>query len=94
MPAPDVMTSGQHMVWMLDEFETIHGTRLPGFITGKPVGMGGSAGRIEATGYGWMTEAFRSVYQRAEDEAVSLRDTAYLIAVDRVARACRERGWV
>ena len=42
----------------------------------------------------WMTGAFQSVYQRAEDEEVSLRDAAYLIAVDRVARACRERGWV
>jgi glutamate dehydrogenase len=52
VPAPDVMTSGQHMLWMLDEFETIHGQRLPGFITGKPVGMGGSLGRTEATGYG------------------------------------------
>ncbi len=52
VPAPDVMTSAQHMLWMLDEFETIHGQRLPGFITGKPVGMGGSLGRTEATGYG------------------------------------------
>ena len=41
-----------------------------------------------------MTDAFKAVYQRAEDEDVSLRDAAYLIAVDRVARACRERGWV
>ncbi len=52
VPAPDVMTSGQHMLWMLDEFETIHGGHYPGFITGKPVGMGGSEGRKEATGYG------------------------------------------
>jgi glutamate dehydrogenase (NAD(P)+) len=52
IPAPDVMTSAQHMLWMLDEFETIHGARFPGFITGKPVGMGGSLGRKEATGYG------------------------------------------
>lgn len=52
VPAPDMMTSGQHMLWMLDEFEAIHGTKLPGFITGKPVGMGGSPGRAEATGYG------------------------------------------
>jgi glutamate dehydrogenase len=52
VPAPDVMTSAQHMLWMLDEFEVIHGQRLPGFITGKPVGMGGSLGRTEATGYG------------------------------------------
>ena len=52
IPAPDVMTTSQHMLWMLDEFETIRGGKLPGFITGKPVGMGGSLGRTEATGYG------------------------------------------
>lgn len=52
VPAPDVMTTPQHMLWMLDEFEVIHGAREPGFITGKPVGMGGSLGRTEATGYG------------------------------------------
>jgi glutamate dehydrogenase (NAD(P)+) len=52
VPAPDVMTTPQHMVWMLDEFEAIHGAKYPGFITGKPVGLGGSLGRTEATGYG------------------------------------------
>ena len=52
VPAPDVMTNGQHMLWMLDEFEAIHGGHYPGMITGKPVGMGGSLGRTEATGYG------------------------------------------
>jgi glutamate dehydrogenase (NAD(P)+) len=52
VPAPDVMTNGQHMLWMLDEYEAIHGGRYPGFITGKPVGMGGSLGRTEATGFG------------------------------------------
>ena len=50
--APDVMTNAQHMLWMLDEFETIIGGHYPGAITGKPVGMGGSLGRNEATGYG------------------------------------------
>jgi glutamate dehydrogenase len=52
VPAPDVMTHGQHMLWMLDEFEAITGGHYPGLITGKPVGMGGSLGRTEATGYG------------------------------------------
>jgi glutamate dehydrogenase len=52
VPAPDVMTNAKHMLWMLDEYETISGARYPGFITGKPVGMGGSLGRTEATGYG------------------------------------------
>ncbi len=64
IPAPDVMTSGQHMVWMMDEFEKIHGGKFPGFITGKPVGIGGSLGRTEATGYGViyvMREALREM---------------------------------
>ncbi len=52
IPAPDVMTNAQHMLWMLDEFEVLSGEKAPGFITGKPVGMGGSLGRTEATGYG------------------------------------------
>ena len=54
VPAPDVMTNGQHMLWMLDEYEKITGYKSPGFITGKPLGMGGSLGRTEATGYGVM----------------------------------------
>ncbi len=52
VPAPDVMTNGQHMLWMMDEYERIMGGKFPGMITGKPVGHGGSLGRTEATGYG------------------------------------------
>ena len=52
VPAPDVMTNGQHMMWLLDEYETITGQHFPGMITGKPVGLGGSLGRTEATGFG------------------------------------------
>ena len=54
VPAPDVMTNSQHMIWMLDEYEKITGIKAPGFITGKPLGLGGSLGRTEATGYGVM----------------------------------------
>lgn len=52
IPAPDIMTNAQHMLWMLDEYEVISGKKSPGAFTGKPVGMGGSLGREEATGYG------------------------------------------
>jgi glutamate dehydrogenase (NAD(P)+) len=52
IPAPDMGSNAQHMLWMMDEYETITGSRFPGVITGKPVGMGGSLGRTEATGYG------------------------------------------
>ena len=40
------------MLWMMDEYSTIFGGHYPGVITGKPVGLGGSLGRTEATGYG------------------------------------------
>ncbi len=76
IPAPDVMTTPQHMLWMLDEFEVIHGQRLPGFITGKPVGMGGSLGRKEATGYGavfTLREALKELGIRPEDTTASIQ---------------------
>ncbi len=76
VPAPDVMTNGKHMLWMLDEFELIHGGRFPGFITGKPVGMGGSLGRTEATGYGLIytvREALKSLGMRIENTSASIQ---------------------
>ncbi|MFL6247345.1 MAG: Glu/Leu/Phe/Val family dehydrogenase [Thermoanaerobaculia bacterium] len=76
VPAPDVMTNAQNMLWMLDEFETIHGGRYPGFITGKPVEMGGSQGRKEATGYGvvfTIREALRELGMRPEETIASVQ---------------------
>ena len=76
VPAPDVMTSAQHMLWMLDEFETITGARQPGFITGKPVGMGGSLGRKEATGFGLvftLREALKDLGLHPEDTTASVQ---------------------
>jgi glutamate dehydrogenase (NAD(P)+) len=52
VPAPDVMTSAKHMAWMLDEYEVLSGAKAPGAVTGKPLDVGGSLGRTEATGYG------------------------------------------
>lgn len=52
VPAPDMMSNAQHMLWMMDEYEAITGLHAPGVITGKPVGQGGSQGRTESTGYG------------------------------------------
>lgn len=49
--APDIGTNAQVMAWMLDEYSKIHGFNT-GIVTGKPVELGGSAGRLEATGYG------------------------------------------
>lgn len=52
VPAPDVGTNPQDMLWIMDEYDTIARCRKPGFVTGKAVGVGGSLGRTEATGYG------------------------------------------
>lgn len=52
IPAPDVNTNAQIMAWMVDEFNQMKGFNNPGVITGKPVLIGGSLGRTEATGRG------------------------------------------
>jgi glutamate dehydrogenase (NAD(P)+) len=52
VPAPDVGTNAQMMGWMMDEYSKLRGEYVPGVITGKPIGSGGSQGRTEATGFG------------------------------------------
>ncbi len=52
VPAPDVYTTPQIMAWMMDEYETIVGHSHPGMITGKPIALGGSQGRGDATARG------------------------------------------
>jgi glutamate dehydrogenase (NAD(P)+) len=71
VPAPDVMTTGQHMIWMLDEYEKITGIKAPGFITGKPLGAGGSLGRTEATGFG----VIYTVREALKEMNIDIKDT-------------------
>jgi glutamate dehydrogenase (NAD(P)+) len=52
VPAPDVYTTPQIMAWMMDEFEVLYGQSHPGVITGKPIPLGGSEGRGDATARG------------------------------------------
>lgn len=52
IPAPDVNTNAQIMAWMVDEYEKIVGYSCPAVFTGKPIALGGSLGRNEATGRG------------------------------------------
>ncbi len=76
IPAPDVMTNGQHMIWMLDEYEVITGKKQPGLITGKPVGLGGSLGRTEATGFGviyTVREALKHLNMKPEETTASVQ---------------------
>ncbi len=61
IPAPDMNTNGQVMAWMMDEFSKIKNQYEPGFITGKPLGMGGSEGRTAATGMGVVVAALEAM---------------------------------
>jgi glutamate dehydrogenase (NAD(P)+) len=52
IPAPDVNTNSQVMAWMMDTYSMNTGLAIPGVVTGKPVHLGGSLGRVKATGRG------------------------------------------
>ena len=52
IPAPDVNTNAQTMAWIMDTYSMHVGYTVPGVVTGKPVSLGGSEGRVEATGRG------------------------------------------
>ncbi|MBK8100257.1 MAG: Glu/Leu/Phe/Val dehydrogenase [Planctomycetes bacterium] len=54
VPAPDMGTDGQVMAWLMDTYSMHQRAYLPAIVTGKPIGLGGSLGRIEATGRGVM----------------------------------------
>jgi len=76
VPAPDIMTNDQHMLWMLDEYETLHGGRYPGGFTGKPVALNGSLGRTQATGYGLvysLREALKELKIHPEETTASVQ---------------------
>ncbi|NKJ71972.1 glutamate dehydrogenase [Rhizobium leguminosarum bv. viciae] len=64
IPAPDVGTNEKTMAWMMDEYSTIVGKRTPAVITGKPVALGGSLGRDDATA--------RGAYNIMQDKAHTL----------------------
>jgi glutamate dehydrogenase (NAD(P)+) len=52
IPAPDIGTDGQTMAWFMDTYSQLKGYTVPGVVTGKPISVGGSLGRAEATGKG------------------------------------------
>lgn len=69
IPAPDVSTNAQVMAWMMDEYSSISGENVFGSVTGKPLALGGSAGREEATALGgWF-----AVREAAKEIGLELR---------------------
>lgn len=57
IPAPDMGTGPQEMAWLMDEYSKLVGHSTPAVVTGKPIVLGGSLGRVEATGRGVMVTA-------------------------------------
>lgn len=76
VPAPDVYTTPQIMGWMLDEYEKCVGHHAPGVITGKPLSIGGSAGRGFATAQGGVyvvEEAMKKLGKKASETTVAIQ---------------------
>lgn len=76
IPAPDMGTNGQVMAWVMDTYSMLHGNTVPSVVTGKPVAIGGSEGRVEATGRGVVTvarEALLSAGRQLPDSTVAIQ---------------------
>ena len=61
IPAPDVYTNPQVMAWMMDTLSILKGYSVPGVVTGKPIELGGSLGRFEATGEGVVITSLEAI---------------------------------
>ncbi len=75
IPAPDVFTDPQTMAWMMDEFSKLRGYNTPGVITGKPIPIGGSLGRGDATARGGMF----ILREAAKVKGINLKETTVAI---------------
>jgi len=71
IPAPDMNTGPQEMSWIVDEYSKIKGGFTPGIVTGKPLFLGGSLGRVEATGRGVVVSALEAMLKMGMDPAKS-----------------------
>ena len=75
IPAPDVNTNGEVMGWIMDTYSMFKGHSVPGVVTGKPVEIGGSIGRAEATGRGGTIIAEKCL----EDSGMEPQEQTYAI---------------
>jgi glutamate dehydrogenase (NAD(P)+) len=65
IPAPDMGTGPREMAWIMDEYSKIHEAITPAVVTGKPIVLGGSLGRVEATGRGIMINTLAAIQKLA-----------------------------
>lgn len=75
IPAPDVYTNSQIMAWMMDEYSRLRENDSPGFITGKPIVLGGSQGREKATAQGVTI----CIEEAAKKRGINLKDARIVI---------------
>ena len=75
IPAPDVYTNPQVMAWMADEYAKLRGHYVPGVITGKPLEIGGSAGRGDATARG----AYYTIREAAKKLGMDLKGATFAV---------------
>ncbi len=76
IPAPDVYTNPQVMAWIMDTYSILTGYSVPGVVTGKPIELGGSLGRFEATGRGVVItslEALKYLKKSIEGATVAIQ---------------------
>jgi glutamate dehydrogenase (NAD(P)+) len=93
VPAPDVGTNGQIMAWIMDTYSMHQGFSMPAVVTGKPVEVGGSLGRIEATGRGVMfsaREAMKHIGLAIEGATVAVQGFGNVGSI--AARTAHEMG--
>ncbi len=75
IPAPDMYTDAQTMAWIMDTYSQLKGHRIPESVTGKPVDIGGSWGRTEATGRG----VIHCVKQASQNNGLKLKGASVVI---------------
>ncbi len=75
IPAPDVNTNPQIMAWIMDTYSMHHGYSIPGVVTGKPLILGGSEGRSEATGRGCVF----AIHDAAEKFGIDLTSSRVIV---------------
>jgi glutamate dehydrogenase (NAD(P)+) len=75
IPAPDVNTNAQIMAWMMDTYSMHQGFTVPGVVTGKPISLGGSEGRTEATARGTVF----TVVEAARHLGIDLRQATVVV---------------
>lgn len=93
IPAPDVGTNAQTMAWIMDTVSMHAGYTVPGVVTGKPVALGGSEGRADATGMGVMFTAERALNDAGIDlDGASVAVQGFGNVGEAAARLIHERG--